>query len=57
MFAGKTTKPDSVDPYTLNHFDWYEATNFTRPYPGEATVRPPSDFADRLAHPNYDLDD
>ncbi len=57
MFAGKATKADSVDPYTLNHFDWYEATNFKRPYPGEKTVRPPSEFAQRVAHPNYDIDD
>jgi hypothetical protein len=44
IFAGKLTKPDSEDPDTLNHLDWYEATGFTRPYPGEKTVRPPSEF-------------
>jgi hypothetical protein len=44
IFAGKLTKPDSEDPDTVNHMNWYEATGFTRPYPGEATVRPPSDF-------------
>ncbi len=44
IFAGKLTKPDSEDPDTVNHYDWYEATGFTRPYPGEKTVRPPSDF-------------
>jgi YVTN family beta-propeller protein len=44
MFAGKTNKPDSQDPDTLGHLNWYEATGFTRPYPGETTVRPPSDF-------------
>jgi YVTN family beta-propeller protein len=49
MFAGKMTKPDSEDPYTLNHLIWYEATRFTRPYPGEKTVRPPSEFANRIA--------
>ncbi len=57
MFRGKLNRPDVQDPYTLNHLDWYEATNFTRPYPGESKVRPPSDFADRLARPIYDLDD
>ena len=57
MFAGKTDKADSVDPYTLNHYDWYAATDFKRPYPGETSVRPPSDFAARVAHPNYDIDD
>jgi YVTN family beta-propeller protein len=57
MFKGKTAKADSMDPNTLNHLDWYEATHFARPYPGESTVRPASDFADRIAHPNYDLGD
>jgi hypothetical protein len=57
MFKGKTNKADSVDPYTLNHFDWYEATGFTRPYPGEKTVRSPSEFESRIKHPNFDLDD
>jgi YVTN family beta-propeller protein len=44
IFAGKLTKPDFEDPDTVNHFDWYMSTGFTRPYPGEKTVRPPSDF-------------
>ena len=46
MFAGKTDKADSEDPDTLNHLIWYEATGFSRPYPGEKTVRPPTDFPD-----------
>jgi YVTN family beta-propeller protein len=44
IFAGKLTKPDSEDPDTVNHLNWYEATGFTRPYPGEKTVRPASAF-------------
>ncbi len=44
VFAGKMTKPDSEDPDTVNHFNWYMATGFTRPYPGETKVRPPSEF-------------
>jgi hypothetical protein len=44
IFAGKLTKPDSEDPEAVNHFNWYMTTGFTRPYPGEKTVRPPSDF-------------
>jgi hypothetical protein len=44
VFAGKLTKPDAEDPETVNHFNWYMATGFTRPYPGEKKVRPPSDF-------------
>ena len=44
VFAGKQHIPDSEDPSTVNHLDWYESTNFTVPYPGEKTVRPASDF-------------
>jgi YVTN family beta-propeller protein len=44
IFAGKLTKPDSEDPDTVNHMNWYEATGYKRPYPGEGTVRPPSEF-------------
>src|SRR6202795_3355650 len=47
IFAGKSTKPDSEDQDTVNHLNWYEATNFTRPYPGETTVRPPTQFKNR----------
>ena len=57
MFIGKTDKADSVDPVTLNHYDWYAATDFKRPYPGEVKVRPPGEFVERLTHPNYDIDD
>jgi YVTN family beta-propeller protein len=44
IFAGKYQKPDSEDIDTVNHLTWYEATGFTRPYPGEKTVRPASAF-------------
>ncbi len=44
IFAGKLNRPDAEDPDTVNHFNWYESTGFTRPYPGEQTVRPPSEF-------------
>jgi YVTN family beta-propeller protein len=57
MFEGKLNKPDSVDPNTLNHENWYEATHFQRAYPGEKSVRPPSDFAKQIAKPNFDLGD
>ncbi len=56
MFAGRLNKPDSEDAYTLNHLIWYEATGFKRPYPGEKTVRPPSDFAGRVAPAKSDND-
>jgi YVTN family beta-propeller protein len=44
IFAGKLNKPDSEDSETVNHLNWYMSTGFTRPYPGEKTVRPPSEF-------------
>jgi DNA-binding beta-propeller fold protein YncE len=44
IFAGNYHKPDVEDTDTVNHLDWYEATGFTRPYPGEKKVRPASDF-------------
>jgi hypothetical protein len=55
IFAGKMTKPDSEDPDTVNHLNWYMATGFTRPYPGEKKVRPPSEF--NKAAPAGDADD
>ncbi|MBV8116046.1 MAG: hypothetical protein JO300_14985, partial [Silvibacterium sp.] len=57
IFAGKHTTPDAEDPDTVNHLNWYEATGFTRPYPGEAKVRPASDFKNRKAPATADLDD
>jgi YVTN family beta-propeller protein len=56
IFAGKLTKPDSEDPDTVNHLNWYLSTGFRRPYPGESTVRPPSDF-NKAAPTTADLDD
>ncbi len=56
IFAGKLTKPDSEDPDTVNHLNWYMSTGFTRPYPGESTVRPPSEF-NKPAPAGEDSDD
>ncbi len=56
IFAGKLTRPDSEDPDTVNHLNWYMSTGFTRPYPGEKTVRPPSEF-NKPAPTTADLDD
>jgi hypothetical protein len=55
IFRGKLTRPDAEDPETVNHLNWYMATGFTRPYPGEKKVRPPSEF--NRAAPAGDLDD
>jgi hypothetical protein len=56
IFAGKLTKPDSEDPDTVNHLNWYISTGFKRPYPGESKVRPPSEF-NKAAPTKVDLDD
>ena len=56
VFAGKLHKPDSEDPDTVNHFNWYMSTGFTRPYPGESKVRFPSEF-NRTAPAKEDDDD
>jgi len=56
IFAGKLTKPDAEDPDTVNHLNWYQSTGFKRPYPGEKTVRPPSDF-NKPAPTTADVDD
>ena len=51
MFRGKMGSPDSVDASVLNHIDWYAATGFTKPYPGDTKVKPPSDFAALIKNP------
>jgi hypothetical protein len=44
IFAGKYHTPDAENPDIVNHLDWYEATGFTLPYPGETKVLPASAF-------------
>jgi len=56
IFAGKFHIPDSEDVDTVRHYDWYDATSYMVPFPGEKTVRPPSDFK-RRAPATADLDD
>jgi hypothetical protein len=55
VFAGKYHIPDSEDSETVNHLNWYEATGFTRPYPGETKVFAASHFKRRA--PGKDDDD
>ena len=44
IFSGKYQKPDSEDVNIVKHYDWYEATGFSVPFPGEKSVRTPSAF-------------
>jgi hypothetical protein len=46
-------KPDQANPAQLNHADWYSATGWTQPYPGEKTILPP----DRVPGRNLPSDD
>lgn len=57
VFAARYHVPDSLDPDTVSHFDWYEATGFKLPYPGEKKVRPASDFIKKAALAKSDDDD
>ena len=57
MFSSKYHVPDSEDPATVNHLDWYEATGFIQPYPGEKAVRPASDFKRQARGVKVDKDD
>jgi YVTN family beta-propeller protein len=56
IFAGKYQKPDSEDPDIVRHYDWYDATGYKVPFPGEKAVRWPSDFKNP-APANADTDD
>jgi hypothetical protein len=55
IFAGKYHIPDSEDADTVRHYNWYEATGFVVPFPGEKKVRPASEFKKRA--PAKDVDD
>jgi YVTN family beta-propeller protein len=57
VFAARYHMPDSLDPDTVSHFDWYEGTGFRVPFPGEKKVRPASDFTKKAATVTADLDD
>jgi hypothetical protein len=44
LFVGKYHIPDSEDANIVSHYDWYDATRYSVPFPGEKKVRWPSDF-------------
>jgi YVTN family beta-propeller protein len=57
VFAAKYHTPDALDPDTIRHFDWYEATGYAVPFPGEKKVRPAKDFKGRVHAADADDDD
>ena len=40
-FNGPDAKADSASPAQMNHFSWYEAHDWKKPYPGEAKIYTP----------------
>lgn len=40
-FGGSTPDQDRANPAQLNHLDWYAATNWSKPYPGEPRILGP----------------
>jgi YVTN family beta-propeller protein len=57
IFAAKQHIPDSEDPDTVRHYNWYEATGFVVPFPGDKSVRPASEFKRKAPIAKADLDD
>lgn len=39
---GSLARADTTNPEQLNHFSWYEAHDWTKPYPGESKIYTPS---------------
>ncbi|MFI7602120.1 phosphoesterase [Actinoplanes sp. NPDC049681] len=39
--SGPDARPDFANPVQMNHFTWYQAHDWTRPYPGEAEILAP----------------
>ena len=39
--TGPNARADFANPAQMNHFNWYEAHNWSLPYPGEAQIFAP----------------
>jgi YVTN family beta-propeller protein len=42
-FTGPDAKADSANPAQMNHLGWYEAHDWTQPYPGETKILAPNE--------------
>lgn len=40
--TGPDARPDAANPAQMNHFTWYQAYDWTQPYPGENTIHAPA---------------
>ncbi|MGW5363877.1 alkaline phosphatase family protein [Actinopolymorpha pittospori] len=54
-FNAPLAKADSANPAQMNHFSWYEAHNWTKPYPGESKIFAPDQVPGRYM-PSPDTD-
>jgi hypothetical protein len=52
-FGGSAPIPDFANPAQLNRFDWYSATGWTRPYPGDTRILAPAEVPGRLRPSSY----
>jgi hypothetical protein len=41
-FNGPAAEEDAASPAQLNRLDWYSATGWVKPYPGDTTILAPS---------------
>ena len=47
-FGGTDPIPDYANPRLLNRFDWYSATGWTKPYPGDKQILTPAEVPGAL---------
>jgi hypothetical protein len=40
-FTGPSAKADSANPEQMDRFSWYEAHDWTKPYPGDSKIYTP----------------
>jgi YVTN family beta-propeller protein len=53
-FSGRNAVPDYANPAQLNRLDWYSATGWRRPYPGDLKILAPNQVPGR-SRPAADL--
>ena len=42
-FTGRQSQPDSANPEQMNRFTWYQAHDWTKPYPGDSRIYAPNE--------------